>query len=135
MTAGDRVEEEWGGSHDCWVDGGRYAAVTTNPKTGDCCMSTRTSASTVAAARLSYAGLQRGTCGCYGVCYQCCCCCRCPDRDRVCLNHALDWQTHLDELGEVMSTNRFWSTLKGLRRKMSLPLLVTGAHWSGYTKE
>jgi hypothetical protein len=39
--------------------------------------------------------------------------------------------THLEELGEVMSTNKHWSTLKGLRRKMSLPLLVTGAHWSG----
>lgn len=39
--------------------------------------------------------------------------------------------THLDELGDVMSTNKFWSTLKGLRKKMSLPLLVTGAHCSG----
>lgn len=42
---------------------------------------------------------------------------------------------HLDELGELMSTNRFCSTLKGLRRKMSLPLLVTAAHCSGKTKE
>lgn len=39
--------------------------------------------------------------------------------------------TYLDELGELMSTNRFCSTLKGFRRKMSLPLLVTAAHRSG----
>lgn len=57
-----------------------------------------------------------------------CCSCRVAVELPKCL-------LHLDELGELMSTNRFCSTLNGLRRKMSLPLLVTAAHCSGKTKE